>query len=62
MEFTMSFSWWWIPTFVTVTGLVWALFIYEDEPGMFSGMANFILLVPVLFVSMVLWIIFAFLK
>ncbi len=55
MSFTISFAWWWIPTAITVAGLVWALFIVDDGGGMFSGMSNIFALVPVLAISAIAW-------
>lgn len=55
MTFTITFSWWWIPTAITVIGLIWALLIVDDGGGMLSGLGNLFALVPVLFVSAIAW-------
>lgn len=63
MSFTLTFAWWWIPTAVTVIGLFWALFIYDDgSSGYLSGLGNLFMLIPVLAVSMVAWIVAAVFK
>ena len=59
---TITLSWWMIPTIITVGGIVLALFIHRDEPGFFHGLGNMMLLVPVLFISMIAWIVAAVLK
>ena len=55
MTFTLTFAWWWIPTAITVAGLVWALFIVDDGGGMFSGLSNLLALIPVLLISAIAW-------
>ena len=62
MSFTISFAWWWIPTAITVAGLVWALFIVDDGGGMFSGMSNIFALVPVSVISAIAWAVAGALK
>ena len=62
MTFTLTFAWWWIPTAITVAGLMWALFIYDDGGGYMSGIGNLLALVPALAISMVAWIIAAVFK
>jgi hypothetical protein len=60
---TITFAAWWIPTIITVAGLVWALFIYDDgASGWFSGLGNVFMLIPVLVVSIISWIIYAIFK
>jgi len=60
---TITLSWWAIPTLITVAGLIWALFIYDDGASSYaSGIGNIFMLVPVLFVSMVVWILAAIFK
>lgn len=60
---TVTFAAWWIPTIITVVGLVWALFIYDDgSSGWLSGIGNIFMLIPVLVISMISWIIYAILK
>ena len=63
MTFTLTFARWWIPTAITVLGLLWVFFIYDDgSRGYLSGLGNLFMLIPVLAVSIVLWIIVATLK
>lgn len=62
MTITISFAWWWIPTIITATGLIWALFIVGDGGGMFSGISNLFALIPVMFVSCLAWAIAGALK
>jgi hypothetical protein len=62
MDITITLAWWWVvPTIITVGGIIWAM-CYDDGGGYFSGIGNVILLVPVLFVSLIAWIIAAFFK
>ena len=42
---------------ITVVGVVWAWFIYDDGGGYLDGIGNVIKLVPVLALSTVVWII-----
>jgi hypothetical protein len=60
----MNFSiyWWTIPTLITALCFGWAIFIYDDGGGMFSGMGNMFMLIPASFISMVSWIICAVFK
>ena len=62
MNITISVAWWWIPTIITVFGLIWALFIVDDGGGMFSGIGNLFALIPVLVVSCLAWAIAGVLK
>jgi hypothetical protein len=62
MTFTLTFAWWWIPTVVSVVGLVWAIFFVDPGDGWFSGLSNIMALIPVLFVSAVAWAIAGALK
>ncbi len=62
MTFTITYAWWWVPTFITVIGLIWALVIVDDGGGWLSGMGNVLALVPTLFVSAVAWAIAGALK
>lgn len=62
MEYTLTFSWYAIPTIITIVGIVWAIFIYEDDAGWLSGIGNLFMLVPALIISMISWIIAAILK
>lgn len=59
---TITFASWMIPAAITIIGLVWALFIYEDTPGYFCGLTNMFLLIPVLFVSMIAWMLWGIFK
>lgn len=63
MTITLIFAWWWIPTFITVAGFVWAIFIYDDgRSGYLNGLGNLFMLIPVMLVSLISWIIAAVLK
>lgn len=63
MEFTLTLGWWAIPAIVTIISIGWALFIYDDgSSGMLSGIGNIMMLIPALAISMISWIVFAFLK
>ena len=62
MTFTLTLTWWLIPTAITAVGLIWALWIVDDGGGMFSGLNNLFALVPVLALSAIAWAIAAFLK
>lgn len=59
---TLTIAAWWIPTAITVIGLIWALFIVDDGGGMFSGIGNALALIPVSIVSAIAWIIWAIFK
>jgi hypothetical protein len=59
---TISFYSWMIPTAITLIGLFWAFFIVDDGGGMLSGISNIMALVPVLFISMIAWIIWGIFK
>lgn len=59
---TITIAAWWIPTAITLIGVIWALFIVDDGGGMFSGIGNLIALVPVSVVSAIAWIIWAIYK
>jgi len=59
---TLTIAAWWIPTAITVIGLIWALFIVDDGGGMFSGIGNMLALIPVSIVSAIAWIIWAIFK
>lgn len=58
----ISFYWWMIPAFITIAGLVWALYIYDDGGGYGSGIGNMLMLIPVLTVSCLSWIVYAIFK
>lgn len=59
---TITIAAWWIPTAITLIGVIWALFIFDDGGGMFSGIGNLLALVPVSVVSAIAWIIWAIYK
>lgn len=59
---TITIAAWWIPTAITLIGVIWALFIVDDGGGMFSCIGNLIALVPVSVVSAIAWIIWAIYK
>jgi hypothetical protein len=53
---------WIIPTIITAISCGYALFVYDDEGGLMSGIGNIILLVPALFMSMIAWILWGIFK
>ena len=60
---TITFASWMIPALITIVGVVWAVFIYDDGVrGWFAGIGNLIVLVPVLIISCISWIIWGVLK
>ncbi len=59
---TITIAAWWIPTAITLIGVIWAVFIVDDGGGMFSGIGNLLALVPVSVVSTIAWIIWAIYK
>ena len=62
MTFTLTFAWWWIPTVITVVGLIWAVCIVDDGSGIGAGLANMFALVPVSIVSAIAWAVAGALK
>lgn len=62
MTFTLTFAWWWIPTFITVVGLIWAVFFVDPGDGIGAGLDNIFALALVMFVSAVAWAIAGFIK
>jgi hypothetical protein len=58
---TISFAGWLIPAAITLIGIIWAL-SRNTGSGMFSGIGNLLALVPVLLVSCIAWMIYAFFK
>lgn len=58
---TITFSLIWIPTIITVVGLFWALVVVKGE-GYMGSLANILALIPVLFISMISWIVYAIFK
>lgn len=61
MTVSIAIAWWVVPTAVTLLSIAIAI-CWPDEGGWLSGLTNVLLLIPALFVSMVVWIIFAILK
>ena len=61
MIFTLTFAWWWFPTAFTLAGLIWA-FSINDKGGMLGNLGNILALVPVLALSLVVWIVAGILK
>lgn len=59
---TITFGSWMIPTVITVVALWWAIFYVDDGGGYMSGIGNILALAPALFVSMVAWIVWGFMK
>jgi len=60
---TITFASWMIPTAITVFGLVYALFIYDDgSSGYCSGIGNVFMLVPALAVSCISWMLWGIFK
>lgn len=62
MILTITLGWWVLPSVITVALCGYALCIYDDGGGRFSGIGNLMLMVPALAVSMVAWIIAAMFK
>ncbi len=58
----ITIHWYTIPTIITVAGLFYAVFVHKDSPGYMSGIGNVLLIGISSFVSMISWIIAAFLK
>lgn len=56
MTFTLTYAWWWFPVAFTLLGFIWA-FSIDDGSGMFAGLGNLLALVPVLALSLVVWIV-----
>lgn len=60
---TLTFAWWWVPLGITIASIVWAVWIYNDgTTGYLSELGNLFMLIPAMAVSMIAWIIAAFLK
>ena len=59
---TITFSIVWIPISITLIGLFWAIFIVDSGHGIGAGLSNVLALIPVLFISMLSWIIYSFFK
>ena len=62
MTITITYAWWWIPTIITVSGVIWALLIFNDGDGYLAGIGNIFMLVPVLVISCIAWAIAGALK
>ena len=62
MQITIHITLWMIPTAITIIGLIWAIYIYDDGGGYFSGMGNVFMLIPVLAISLIAWIVTAIFK
>ena len=58
----IEISAYWIPIAITVIGLFWAIFIVDSGHGIGAGLSNALALIPVLFISMLSWIIYAVVK
>jgi hypothetical protein len=56
MTFTLTYAWWWGPTAFTLLGFIWA-FSIDDGGGIFGGLGNLLALIPVLFLSLAVWIV-----
>ncbi len=59
---TITFDAWVIPTVITVCGLAYAIFVYDDGDWLGSGIGNVLMLIPVLFISLISWVIYAVFK
>ena len=55
MTFTVSFTWWTLPTTITVFALLWAFFWPADDSGFMGGITRLFMLVPALFLAAVAW-------
>jgi hypothetical protein len=55
MNFTVSFTWWALPTAITVLALLWAFFWPADDGGFMGGITRLFMLVPALLVTAVAW-------
>jgi hypothetical protein len=62
MTITFTFASWMIPALITICGLIWALFIYDDGGGWLGGLGNLFMLIPTLVVSCISWMVWGFLK
>lgn len=59
---TITFDAWIIPAVITVGGLIYALFVYDDGDWLGSGIGNALMLIPVLFISLISWVLYAVFK
>ena len=60
---TLQLHWWMLPALITVGGIVWAVWIYNDgSSGHFSGLGNIFMLIPVLAISCLSWVIWGVMK
>lgn len=55
MHIDFILQWWMIPTLITIIGIAYAVFQEDDWKGI-------LLMIPVLFVSLISWIIAGILK
>jgi hypothetical protein len=62
MQITIQYAWWWIPAAITLAGLFWAFFVYDDGGGFLGGIGNMFAAMAVLAVSCIAWIIAGALK
>jgi hypothetical protein len=63
MQINFTIQWWFLPTIITLVGVVWAtLWVGRNDRGIFAGFANVFALLPVLVVSCISWIISGVLK
>lgn len=55
---TITFTWWLLPTIITVVGILWAtLWVGRNDNSVFAGVEKMLALVPVLIISCIAWII-----
>ena len=59
---TISFNLIWIPTIITLVGVLCPLFCVKDSGGWFSGLENLYYLIIGLPISLISWIIYGVLK
>lgn len=43
MTFTLTSAWWWIPTAITVFGLIWVFWWPADRDGLWGGITTMLL-------------------
>lgn len=59
MTITLSFTWWLIPTIITVISAIWGFWPVNDP---WEAFASVFFMVPVLIVNVLAWMIAAFCK
>lgn len=59
---TITITWWMIPTLITVLSVGYVLFVHKDTGSYFSGIGNIFMLIPALGISLLSWIVAAFMK